>query len=215
MAFRVPGRIASIAVDEGDRVGRRRSARGARCCPGGRPSAAGRSGDRTGRGQSRRLENGNRAQDISAARARADAAEAQLAEAQSDLSRREPLAEIGCDQPQPVGRNRASPTAPPKHGCARRAPAIVAATGRRTRERYRRRRAALAPRRGRPRCHRHRSRRYAADGGGRRHRGHPNDRAGSLVQQGQTVLTVSIDRPLRVRAYVGEPDLPRIRLAWR
>jgi HlyD family secretion protein len=33
---------------------------------------------------------------------------------------------------------------------------------------------------------------------------------GAIVQPGQTVLTLSIDRPLRVRAYVAETDLSRI-----
>ncbi len=33
---------------------------------------------------------------------------------------------------------------------------------------------------------------------------------GSLVQAGQPVVTIAIDRPIRVRAYVGEPDLPRL-----
>ena len=33
---------------------------------------------------------------------------------------------------------------------------------------------------------------------------------GAIVQGGQTVLSLSIDRPMRVRAYVAEPDLSRI-----
>lgn len=31
-----------------------------------------------------------------------------------------------------------------------------------------------------------------------------------MVQPGETVLTISLDRPLRVRAYVSETDLSRI-----
>jgi HlyD family secretion protein len=34
---------------------------------------------------------------------------------------------------------------------------------------------------------------------------------GSIVQPGETVLTVSLTQPVRVRAYVAEPDLPKIR----
>jgi HlyD family secretion protein len=34
---------------------------------------------------------------------------------------------------------------------------------------------------------------------------------GAIVQPGETILTLSIDRPLRVRAYVSEADLSRIR----
>lgn len=34
---------------------------------------------------------------------------------------------------------------------------------------------------------------------------------GSIVQPGQTVLTLALTQPVRVRAYVAEPDLPRIR----
>ena len=33
---------------------------------------------------------------------------------------------------------------------------------------------------------------------------------GAIVAPGETVYTLSIDRPLRLRAYVGEPDLSRI-----
>lgn len=35
--------------------------------------------------------------------------------------------------------------------------------------------------------------------------------AGAIVQPGQTVLTVALTQPVRVRAYVAEPDLHRIR----
>lgn len=35
--------------------------------------------------------------------------------------------------------------------------------------------------------------------------------AGAIVQGGQTVLTLALTQPVRVRAYVAEPDLPRIR----
>jgi HlyD family secretion protein len=34
---------------------------------------------------------------------------------------------------------------------------------------------------------------------------------GAIVQGGQTVLTLALTQPVRVRAYVAEPDLPRIR----
>jgi HlyD family secretion protein len=34
---------------------------------------------------------------------------------------------------------------------------------------------------------------------------------GAIVQPGQTVLTVALTQPVRVRAYVAEPDLPKIR----
>lgn len=35
--------------------------------------------------------------------------------------------------------------------------------------------------------------------------------AGAIVQPGETVLTVALTQPVRVRAYVAEPDLPKIR----
>lgn len=34
---------------------------------------------------------------------------------------------------------------------------------------------------------------------------------GAIVQPGQTVLTLALTQPVRVRAYIAEPDLPRIR----
>ena len=33
---------------------------------------------------------------------------------------------------------------------------------------------------------------------------------GAIVQPGETIFTLTIDRPLRVRAYVAEPDLGRV-----
>jgi HlyD family secretion protein len=33
---------------------------------------------------------------------------------------------------------------------------------------------------------------------------------GAIVQAGETVLTLTIDRPMRVRAYIDESDLTRI-----
>ena len=33
---------------------------------------------------------------------------------------------------------------------------------------------------------------------------------GAIVQPGATILTLSISKPMRVRAYIGEPDLTRI-----
>ncbi|HVR89542.1 MAG TPA: HlyD family efflux transporter periplasmic adaptor subunit [Novosphingobium sp.] len=35
--------------------------------------------------------------------------------------------------------------------------------------------------------------------------------AGAIVQPGETVLTVALTQPVRVRAYVAEPDLPKVR----
>lgn len=210
MAFRVPGRIAQIAVDEGDRVAagdllavldaapvedRVRQAEAEIAAAGANLA---------------RLENGNRVQDVAAAQARVDAAAAQLAEAQGDLARREPLAEAGA-----ISRNQwdetrlAARTAEARLREARAALSLQQAGARgediaAARAQLARAQAARAA--------------TGTDLGDTRlmaaGEGIVATRAaepGSMVQPGQTVLTISIDRPLRVRAYVGEPDLSRIR----
>lgn len=210
MAFRVPGRIAEIAVDEGERVAagdllavldaapvedRVRQAEAEIAAAGANLA---------------RLENGNRAQDIAAAQARLDAAAAQMAEAQADLARRGPLAESGA-----ISRNQwdetrlAARTAEARLREARAALSLQQAgargediaAARAQLERAQAARAATATDLGDTRL-------VAAGDGVVATR---STEPGSLVQPGQTVLTISIDRPLRVRAYIGEPDLSRIR----
>jgi len=157
-----------------------------------------------------RLENGNRSQDVAVAQARVDAAAAQAAEAQGDLTRREPLAESGAISRNVWDETRlAARTADARLREARAALSLQQAGARS--EDVAAARAQLAQAEaGRAAT--------STDLGDTRltaaGEGTVVTRAtepGSLVQPGQTVLTISIDRPLRVRAYVGEPDLSRIR----
>ena len=210
MAFRVGGRIASIAVDEGDRV-----------APGdllavldGAPVAdRARQGD-AGIAQAEadlaRLANGARAQEIAAAAARVDAAQAQAAQARADLARRQPLADAGA-----ISRNQWEDT----QAAARMAEAQL-----------REARAALALLNEGTRAEDISAARARLDGARAARAATATDLAdtrltaagegivstrsaepGSLVQPGEAVLTIAIDRPLRVRAYVAESDLSRVR----
>lgn len=209
MAFRVPGRITEIPVDEGDRV----EAGALLAVLDAAPVE-----DRVGEAEARiaearanlaRLENGNRAQDIAVARARVDAAQARMAEAQSDLDRREPLADAGA-----ISRNQWEATqAEFRTAQAALTEARAALSLQREGARpediaaARARLASAEAARAATRTDLSDTRLLAASDGviGTR-----AAEPGSLVQPGETVLTVSIDRPLRVRAYVAETDLSRI-----
>jgi HlyD family secretion protein len=210
MAFRVPGRISEIAVDEGDRV--KAGALLAVLDAAPVEDRVREAEAQIGAAQANlaRLENGNRAQDVAVAQARVDAAAAQAAEAQGDLTRREPLAESGAISRNVWDETRlAARTADARLREARAALSLQQAGARS--EDVAAARAQLAQAEaGRAAT--------STDLGDTRltaaGEGTVVTRAtepGSLVQPGQTVLTISIDRPLRVRAYVGEPDLSRIR----
>jgi HlyD family secretion protein len=209
MSFRVGGRIGDIAVDEGAKVKR------------GQPLAVldtatiqsrmAEADARLGQAQAQleKLRNGNRSQDIGQARARVAAAQAVYENAQRDYARRQPLVGPGAISrdiwEQTVSdRDRArAQLLEAQQGLSllnagSRAEDIAAAQADV--------RAAQATRDS-----------AGTDLGDTRlvaaSDGTIVTRAlepGAIVQPGQTVLTISIDRPMRVRAYVAETDLSRI-----
>jgi len=210
MAFRVPGRIAQLLVDEGDRVAQDDLLAVLDGAPVEDRVAQAEAEIAAAQANLARLENGNRSQDVAAAQARADAAAATLAEAQGDLARREPLVSAGA-----ISRNQweetrlAARTAEARLREARAALSLQQvgarsediAAARAQLARAEAARAATSTDLGDTRLL------AASEGTVVTRAAEP----GSLVQPGQTVLTISIDRPLRVRAYVGETDLSRIR----
>lgn len=209
MAFRVPGRIDAIAVEEGEKV-----ARGALLATLDTASIEARTGEAEAavaqaRAQLAKLRSGNRPQEIAQARARVAAAEATARNAQLDFARRQALVEPGA-----ISRDQWAQTVADRDRAAAqlaeaRQSLSLAQTGARPEDiaaAEAQLRATEAGRRG-----------AQTDLGDTRlvakSAGTVITRAlepGAIVQPGETVLTLSLDRPLRVRAYIAEPDLSRV-----
>ena len=209
MAFRVGGRISGIAVEEGAKV------------KPGQPLATidtatldsriGQADAELAQAQAQlaKLRNGNRSQDIAQARARVAAAQAVMEKADSDYRRREPLVGPGAisrdvwDQTV-ADRDRArAQLAEARQGLS------LLDAGARTEDIDAARAQVQAASQARRSIATDLSdtRLIAASAGTVVTRARE---PGAIVQPGETVLTLSIDRPLRVRAYVDESDLSRI-----
>lgn len=209
MAFRVNGRIASIAVDEGDRVTAGQML--ATLDTASLDSRIGQADAQVAQAQAQlaKLRNGNRRQDIAQARARVSAAKAVYDNARRDVARREALVAPGAIsrdlwEETLSARDRArAQLIEAQQGLSllsagSRSEDIAAATASMRAAEASRRSAAtdLSD-----------ARLVAATGGTVVTRARE---PGAIVQPGETVLTLSIDRPMRVRAYIAEPDLSRI-----
>lgn len=209
MAFRVPGRIKAIMVEEGQPV-----IRGQLLATLDTASLDSRIGEADAqvaraRAELAKLSNGNRAQDIAQAQARVVAAEASAAKAEADYGRRQPLVapgaisrDVWAETVTARDRARAQLTE------ARQAASLARAGARR--EDVAAARASLAAAEATRRS-------VGTDLGDARLtasvEGTVTTRArepGAIVQGGETVLSISIDRPLRVRAYIAEPEVGRI-----
>jgi HlyD family secretion protein len=209
LAFRVGGRIADIAVDEGDKV-----ARGQKLAVLDTATLDARMAQSDAQlaqaeAELGKLRNGNRAQDIAQARARLVAARAALANAEQAYARRQPLVAPGAiskalwdqtvadrDQARAslaeaqqalslleTGSRVEDVAAAQANVAAARAARVSAATDRRDTMLEAPVAGTVVTRAREP---------------------------GAIVQSGEVVLTLSIDRPMRVRAYVAETDLARI-----
>lgn len=210
LGFRVAGRIDRILAEEGQHV-----RRGDLLATLDTSSIDARIGEASAqveqaRAQLLKAQNGNRPQDIAQARARVEAAAAAAANAEQDYLRRSTLVGPGAisravweqtvaerDRTQAQLREAQQGLSLLKAGS--RPEDIAAAKAQLD--------AAEA------------SRRSAATDLSDTRLLAPEDavvdtrakEAGAIVQPTETVLTLAIPRPLRIRAYVGEPDLPRIR----
>jgi HlyD family secretion protein len=209
MAFRVPGRIDQITVEEGEKVDR-----GDLLATLDTASIEARTDQAEAavaqaRAQLAKLRSGNRPQDIAQVRARVTAAEVAARNTQADYERRKPLVEPGA-----ISRDQWTQTVADRDRAAaqlveaRQALSLAQAGARREdiAAAEAQLRAAEASRQG-----------AQTDLGDTRlvakSAGTVITRArepGAIVQGGETVLTLSLDRPLRVRAYVSEPDLSRV-----
>lgn len=209
MAFRVGGRIGEIAVDEGDKVKVGQKLAVIDPAPINSQIAAADASIEQARAQLAELRNGSRSEDISQARAQLDAAQAALRKAQQVFDRRQPLVEPGAisrdvwqatvaQRDQARAQVEAARQTLSKLQTGARPETISAAQAQM--------RAAQASR-GSLVIDRDDTTLTAAVAGTVVTRA---QEPGAIVQPGQTVLTLSIDRPLRVRAYVAESDLSRV-----
>jgi HlyD family secretion protein len=209
LGFRVLGRIATIPFEEGAHVRAGDVLARLDAAPYEAAAATTRSQVDVAEAELNKQRNGNRRQDIEQARARVAESEAALVRAKADLDRRTPLLQSG---------------------------ALSQAFYDATREQYETAQAQLKAATEALSLQREGSRREDIDAAIAQHRQAlaQNDKAntdladtvlyapnsgtlftrarepGAIVQPGETVLTLSIDRPMRIRAYIDEPDLHRI-----
>ncbi len=209
MAFRVGGRINTIEVEEGARVQPGQKLATIDVAPINSRIAQSDAAIAEARARLAELRNGSRPQDVAQARAQLDAAQAALREAQQDVDRRQPLVEPGAisrdlwqttlaRRDQAKAQADAAREALSKLRVGARAEEIDAAEAQL--------RAAMASR-GSLVVDRNDTSLTAAIAGTVITRA---QEPGAIVQPGETVLTLSIDRPLRLRAYVAETDLSRV-----
>jgi HlyD family secretion protein len=209
LGFRVPGRISRILVDEGDKV-----SAGQLLAVLDTATIEARVGEADAqvaqaRAQLAKLKAGNRTQDIAQARARTVAAAAEAEKAQSDFTRRKALVDTGA-----ISRALWQQTVSARDAAAaqlaeaRQALALLEAGSRRedVAAGVAQLRAAESARRSASTDLSDTKLLASVDGTVVTRAQEP----GAIIQPGATVLTLSIDRPLRVRAYVAESDLSRI-----
>lgn len=209
LGFRVGGRIERILVDEGDRVN-----------PGQILAELDRQPlqDRLA-GAEARLEAasagaardvaGSRPQEVAAAEAGVADAQAALAEARRQYQRRQQLAGKGFMSKAELQTAEAAVSAAQARLDAARAEASLLREGSRIEDK-----AASSATRAAVLAERRAVQTDISDAVIRAAEpGQVLTRArevGAIVQGGQTVLTLALTQPVRVRAYVAEPDLPRI-----
>lgn len=210
LGFRVGGRIAQLLVDEGDRV-----------TPGQvlaqldtRPLE-----DKLAQADARlagasavasRDANGSRPQQIVEAQAALASAEAALVEARRQLERRQSLVGKGFISRAEVQTAEAGVDAARARTDAARAALSLAQEGVRGEDQ-----AASSANRSALQAERQAVTTDLSDAVIRAaEAGQVLTRArevGAIVQPGQTVMTLALTQPVRVRAYVAEPDLPKVR----
>ncbi len=214
MAFRTSGRIATIAVEEGDRVakGQTLAALDDRPTRDRTREAAARVAE--ARANLAELQSGNRPQDIARARANVAEAAARADNASADYRRREGLVAEGAISRDLWDQTRATlKTAQAQLTAAQQSLSLQQAGARKENiaASQARLEAALAQQQSAG-TDLDDNRLTAAVAGTVVTRA---VEPGDIVQNGETAFTIAIDKPVRVRAYVAEPDLPRIRPGMR
>jgi HlyD family secretion protein len=209
LAFRVPGRIASMAVEEGARVPAGAVLARLDTRPLNDALAVAEAQIGVADAELAKRRNGNRAQDIMQARSLLAERQAQLAKARTDVDRRNSLIASGAVSQALLDASRGEYRAAEARVQAPQAALSLQLTGARHEDiaAATAQRAAAIASRDRARTDLGDAAIIAPEGGTILTRARE---PGAIVQGGETVYTLTIDRPLRVRAYVAEPDLSRI-----
>jgi HlyD family secretion protein len=209
LGFRVMGRIASMAFEEGAHVPADAVLARLDAAPYEAVAATTRSQVSVAGAELLKARNGNRKQDIAEARARLTENQAQLVRAKADLDRRTGLLKTGA-----VSQALYDATVEQYHSAqAQVAMAEQALSLEREGSRREDIQAAAAQEQ-QAIAQNNKADLDLADTVLRA----PNAgtiltrvrEPGAIVQPGETVMTLTIDRPMRIRAYIDEPDLHRI-----
>jgi HlyD family secretion protein len=209
LGFRVGGRIDRILVQEGQSVAKGQELAALDTAPLDARVAEANAAVGASQAQLKLLREGNRAEDISQAKAAVAAAQSAYAKAQADYDRREGLVEPGA-----ISRSAWQATVAQRDNAraqldqAQQQYAKLRAGARK--EEIAAAEAQLQSSeaiREASQTDRNDTRLFAPSAGTIVTRA---QEPGAIVAPGQTLLTVSIDRPMRVRAYVGEADLGRV-----
>lgn len=209
LGFRVPGRIAQMHFEEGAKVPQ--GAILAQLDPRPLRDAVASADAQIALADAElaKRRNGNRVQDIAQAHAQLDERSATLGKARADLARRQSLRPSGAVSQALVDATRADlQVAEARVREAQQAFALQKAGARPedVNSAAAQRAAALASRQ-RAQTDLDDASIVALEGGTVLTRARE---PGAIVQAGETVYTLTIDRPLRIRAYIAEPDIGRV-----
>ncbi|HWW63974.1 MAG TPA: HlyD family efflux transporter periplasmic adaptor subunit [Sphingomonadaceae bacterium] len=209
LGFRVSGRIATMPFEEGARVAAGTALANLDAAPLKDQLEAAEAQVAATKAELDKRRNGNRPQEIAQAQARLAEANASLARSRADLDRRTGLVKTGAiSQALFLETQQQYRAAEAEAAAARQALSLQRAGARREDI------DAAAAQHAQAIAQRDKARTDLADATLHApHAGVILTRArepGAIVQPGETVLTLTIDRPMRVRAYIDEPDLGRI-----
>lgn len=209
LGFRVSGRIATMPFEEGVHVPAGAVLAGLDAAPLKDSLAAAEAQFAAAGAELDKRRAGNRPQEIAQAQAELAGAESALAKARADFDRRVGLAKTGAVSEALLIQTRQQyQAAQADVARARQALSLQRAGFRREDI------EAAAAQRAQAIAERDKARTDLADATLHApHAGVILTRArepGAIVQSGETVLTLTIDRPMRIRAYIDEPDLGRI-----
>jgi len=209
LGFRVPGRIGSMAVDEGARVKEGEVLARLDTQPLQDALNAAEAEVGTASAQLEKLRNGNRPQDIAAAEAQVADRTAALAQARAEYERRKDLVQTGAVSQAQFDSSRAQYLAAEAqlHSAEQMLSLQRAGARREDIEAAAAQRATAIAQRDKARTDLADASIIAPSSGTILTRARE---PGAIAMAGETIFVLTIDRPLRVRAYVAESDLGRI-----
>ncbi|MBB3989762.1 HlyD family efflux transporter periplasmic adaptor subunit [Croceicoccus naphthovorans] len=209
LAFRGGGRIEAIGPEEGEQVKAGQAIARLDVAPMRDELAAARAQLGVANAELAKARAGSRPQEITQAEARSRQAQASLESAQEDYDRRAKLVETGAVSRQVFDATEAKLQSARAEARAAAAALSLAREGSRTEDRQ-----AAAAQAEAARARRDSARTGLDDAVLRAPSGGTvltrAREPGAIVGPGETVLTLTIDRPMRIRAYVGADDLSRI-----